>query len=224
MAGIGGRHRSRRPRAPGSRLDVGNDDGTSLIELVVGMMLMTIFLAMFTGAVAAMNRAENKTEAVSLTTSQLNQAFLALDKTVRYAAVIDKPGTVSPSGDWYVELRATYAGNESCTQLRLHQKDPVDLTSWQLQTRTWPIPIPTGFAEPLFTPLASGLIISGTPFVRIDPAGDVLNQQLKFNLSSKARSGAVTETTSTSTFTLTAADSTQASPAALICQNWGGRP
>ena len=78
------------------------DQGTSLIELIVGMLIMTMFMAMFTSAVILMNRAENKADAVTQTSTQLNQAFLTLDKTVRYAAAISDPGVGTPSGDWYV--------------------------------------------------------------------------------------------------------------------------
>ena len=216
MAGIGGRHRSPRLRALCSRLHVGNDDGTSLIELVVGMMLMTIFLAMFTGAVVAMNRAENKTEAVSLTTSQLNQAFLTLDKTVRYAAAISPPGT-GPTGDWYVELRTTNLGSEVCTQLRID--------SQQLQRRTWTVPLPSGSAPTAWAPLTSnvtnGAAASGPtqPFLlKAVAANDVNVQQLTFNLVSLSGGGS-TLTTSNSSFTLTAADSTIPVPPGPICQD-----
>ena len=111
------------------------DRGTSLIELIVGMLIMTMFMAMFTSAVILMNRAENKADAVTQTSTQLNQAFLTLDKTVRYAAAISDPGTGTPSGDWYVELRTTNTGSEVCTQYR------VDVATQQLQQRTWNVSV-----------------------------------------------------------------------------------
>lgn len=192
---------------------VGNDDGTSLIELVVGMMLMSIFLAMFTGAVVAMNRAENKTEAVSLTSSQLNQAFLTLDKSVRYASAISQPGTGS-SGDWYVELRTTNAGSELCTQLRID--------SQQLQRRTWA----PGSSPSVWLPLTSYLTNGAAPangapvpFVLKPVAPSDTNvQQLTFNLVTVSGGGS-TQTTSNSSFTFTAADSTIPAPPGPVCQD-----
>ena len=61
------------------------DDGTTLVELMVGMVLMSIFLAMFTGAVVMMNGAMNKAQAVNQSASQLNAAFLNVSTTVQYA-------------------------------------------------------------------------------------------------------------------------------------------
>jgi type II secretory pathway pseudopilin PulG len=201
-----------------------DDDGTSLIELVVGMMVMSIFLAIFTGAIVAMNRAENKTESVSLTTSQLNQAYLTLDETVRYAAAISPPGTAT-SGDWYVELRTTNTGSEVCTQLRTHP-DPNNPATWQLQRRTWAVPLPSGSAPTGWAPVTSYLANGGTGSAALAPfvlnavvAYDTNAQQLTFNLATASGAGS-TQTTSVSTYTFTAANSTIPAPAA-ICQDQG---
>lgn len=214
MASPQGIGRSRRLRLTGLTRGVGNDDGTSLIELVVGIMLMSVFSAFFTVAVVSMNRAENKTEAVSLSTSQLNQAFLALDKTVRYASAISQPGT-GPSGDWYVELRATNAGSEVCTQLRIDAQ--------QLQRRTWTF----GSAPSGWAPLTSNVINGGAPsggspvpFVLVIPGADDVNaQRLTFNLVTLSAPGAAAETTSSSSVTFTAVNSTVPAPSAPICQD-----
>ena len=72
-----------------------SDEGTSLIELLVGMVLMMIFGGMFTSGVILMNQSANKVESVSLTSNQVNTAFLKLDRTVRYAAAIAPPGKSS---------------------------------------------------------------------------------------------------------------------------------
>jgi type II secretory pathway pseudopilin PulG len=201
------------------------DDGTSLIELTVGLMVMSLFLAMFTGAVVAMNRAENKTESVSLTTSQLNQAYLTLDKTVRYAAAISPPGT-GTSGDWYVELRTTNTGSEVCTQLRVNP-DPNIPATWQLQRRTWSVPLPAGSAPTDWAPVTSYLANGGAgsgaspPFVlKAAVAYDTNAQQLTFNLATVSGAGP-TQTTSLSVYTFTAANSTIPPPTGPICQDQG---
>ena len=94
---------------------------------------MGIFMSIFLGAVVAMAGAQTKAQSVTQTSANLAQAFVALDKTVRYAAAISAPGTGSPSGDWYVEYRTTNSGVEVCTQLR------VDIATKQLQRRSWQV-------------------------------------------------------------------------------------
>lgn len=202
-----------------------DEEGTSLIELVVGMVLMGIFLTMFTGAVVAMNRAENKTEAVSLTTSQLNQAFLALDKSVRYAAAISPPGLGTTVADRYVELRTTNTGGEVCTQLRTNLLDPTNPSSWQLQLRTWPVPMPGGYT-PTWVPLASNIVNTwaGTgatqPFALKTAVSDSNAQQLIITLNTLSGGGS-TQTPSLASYTFTAANSTIPAPNAPICQDQG---
>lgn len=194
-----------------------DDDGTTLIELVVGMMVMSVFLGLFTTAVVAINRAENKTEAVSLSTSQLNQAFLTLDRTVRYATAISTPGT-GTLGDWYVELRTTNTGTEVCTQLRID--------SQQLQRRTWTVTNSVGSSPTAWLPLtsyvANGAVVAGTsqPFVLVAPVNDTAFQQLKFNLSILSGGGS-TQTSTLSSFTFTATNSTIPAPTGAVCQQQG---
>ena len=201
----------------GARLDLRADDGTTLIELVVGMVIMSIFLGLFTTAIVSMNSAENHTEAVSLSTSQINQAFLTLDKTVRYATAITTPGT-GTLGDWYVELRTTNTGSEVCTQLRIDTQ--------QLQRRTWTVTNQVGSAPTAWLPLTSYVANGGAaagagqPFVLVPPINDTAFQQLKFNLSTLAGGGSA-QTTSLSSFTFTAVNSTVPAPTGAICQQQG---
>ena len=193
------------------------DQGTSLIELIVGMLIMTMFMAMFTSAVILMNRAENKADAVTQTSTQLNQAFLTLDKTVRYAAAISDPGVGTPSGDWYVELRTTNTGSEVCTQYRVH------VATQQLQQRTWNVSVdgdPSNLTS--WAGLASGISNGAVqPFVPVDANDNVGFQQLTVSLVSLPGSASTSSKTKTS-FTFTALNST-ATPPASVCQE-EGRP
>jgi hypothetical protein len=109
-----------------------DDRGTSLVELVVGMVVMTVFMTVFTGAIASLAETTTHIEAVTSSASQVNNAFLRLDKLVRYATAVTTPGQ-GTSGDWYVELDSVIDAKESCTQLR------VDVTRRQLQQRTWTV-------------------------------------------------------------------------------------
>lgn len=196
------------------------DDGTSLVELIVGMTLMAIFMGMFTGAVVMMNSAMNKTQSINSTTSQLNLAFQNLDRTVRYASTISTPG-IGTSGNWYVELRTTETGTEVCTQLR------VDIASQQLQLRSWNVANAVASSLTAWAPISSGIsngtAVSGAstqPFYLKAPLPNTLFQQLVVTLIAPSGSGA-SLTNSTSSFTLTALNSTVPVPAAPICQQQG---
>ena len=202
------------------RRRLAQDEGTTLVELMVGMMLMVTFMGMFTTAIVLMSNSMNKAQAINLSSSQLNIAFSNLDKTVRYAAAITSPGIGTPSGDWYVEIRTTNTGSEVCTQLR------VDIASQQLQDRTWTVVNTVASAPSAWIPIASGMsngaAAAGSPlqpFVLIPPSTNVVFQQLTVNLVSPAGNGAG-QTTSMSTFSFTALNST-ATSAASACQQQG---
>ncbi len=191
------------------------DDGTSLMELMVGMVLMTIFMGMFTGAVVMMNSAMNKSQAINLAASQLNVAFANLDNTVRYAAAIGTPGQ-GASGDWYVELRTTTTGSEVCTQLRVD--------SQKLWRRTWNVDGTAVTGLTGWSPIASGISNGSVdpdpnnqPFYNPVPTG--VFQQLTVNLTLPSGSGA-SSTTSQSSFTFTALNSVLPVPPG-ICDQLG---
>ena len=204
------------------RQRMARDEGTTLIELMVGMTLMVIFMGMFTGAVIMMNNSMNKAQAVNMTATQLNVAFANLDNTVRYASAITSPKqATATSGDWYVELRVTNTGSEVCTQLR------VDIAAQQLQRRTWTVVNAVAGVPTAWLPIASGIsnggAVSGAatqPFSLVPPAGTTVLQQLTVNLISPAGSG-VSQTNSMSSFTFSAVNSTAPPPSGQICQQQG---
>jgi hypothetical protein len=205
------------------RIRLSDDAGTSLLEMIVGMALMAIFMSIFLGAIVAMAGAQTKAQSVTQTSANLAQAFVALDKTVRYAAAISSPGTGAPSGDWYVEYRTTNSGVEACTQLR------VDIASKQLQRRGWQVVNSAATGLTGWTPLASeitnGGVVAGNadqPLVRVTPAGTADFQQLTITLVSIAGPGNG-PTTSRSSYTFTAVNSSLPPPATAICQE-AGRP
>ena len=194
------------------------DSGVTLMELMVGLTIMTIFMGMFTGAVVMMYNATSKAQAVGDTASQLSIAFSRLDRSVRYASAISQPGT-GTGGALYVEWQSTYSGATNCTQLRLNS------TVAQLQQRTWTVPAAGGSATALTTwlPLASGVQAgSVTPFTLPTSSG-MPYQQLRVYLvaTSTGRTGI---TTSVSDVTFTAFNSKiSASGPAGICTE-AGRP
>jgi Tfp pilus assembly protein PilE len=209
---------------------VGTDPerGTTLVELVVGMILMTICGSIFTVAVVSLMSTTNRAQAISDASDQNNRAFQTLDRTARYASAISIPGTgASSAKNWYVELRDTTGGTEVCTQLR------IDTASQQLQSRTWSA---ANVATTLsgWTPVASGITNGGAaagpltqPFYLVDQTGSVRRQSLKTTLVSTS-GPANQRSSSTSSFILTALNSAQsnsqsAASAGAICAQ-AGRP
>jgi hypothetical protein len=181
------------------RLRAGSDRGTTLTEVLVGMGIMTVFMSIFTGVVVNMYSTAGHTEAITTTSGQLSNAFVKLDKLVRYSSAISTPsGTVNAAGDYYVELQSSNTGSTLCTQLQL------DTVNNNLNQRTWSVPSAntvTGLTS--FTPLAANVTASAAPFV-MRAAGLSSFEQLTVNLASTS---GTTPTTSTSSITFTAVNS-----------------
>jgi hypothetical protein len=180
------------------------------------MLVMGIFMAIFTGTIVSMARTTTKVEAVASSADQVNNGFLALDKLVRYAAAVTTIGPATGStGDWYVELYSLDNGVapaiETCTQLR------VDVAAQQLQLRTWD---PTATATynpqpPAWTVLASKILNGGAasgsvdqPFTSPPPltAASTTFQRLTITLVA-GTSGPVSTSTTRSSTTFTAVNS-----------------
>jgi type II secretory pathway pseudopilin PulG len=195
----------------------GRDDrGATMVEMVVGMAIMVIFMAIFTTTMMLMSHSESKARSVADTANQVNLAFLWFDKNVRYASSISSPGTGSASGDWYVEWRNTGTGTTVCTQARL------DTATGQLQRRSWQ-PSGTGYTKlTAWRQVANGFVASGQPFSSPStPTGSQMYQQLQVTLTAKGGAGN-SPSSATSSFTLTAVNSSFPVPTG-VCQE-AGRP
>jgi hypothetical protein len=175
------------------------------------MAVMMIFLGIFTIAMIGMSKSETKARALSDTSTQVNQAFLWLDRNVRYASGLTSPG--SSSGDFYVELSNTGNGSQVCTQVRLHTANN------QLQQRSWTVSGSSYTNLSSWTPIASKIVNTTNPFsVASAATGSELHQQLAVSLTSTG-GVASNPTTSTSSFTLTAVNSpAPGSVSASLCQ------
>jgi prepilin-type N-terminal cleavage/methylation domain-containing protein len=191
-----------------------DDRGTTLLELVVAMAIMLIFLGIFTGGIIVISKSQAKTNSIGESSGQINQAFLWLDKNVRYSAAITTPGQ-GTSADWYVELRNTTSGTEVCTQVRL------DAATAKLQRRSWTPSGSTASGLTCWIAIASGITngSADVPFVSPSAAvGSERFQQLKVTLVALNNA-----TTSRSQLTFTAINSTLPKSSAAVCQE-AGRP
>jgi len=134
------------------RVTATGDSGTTMIEIFTAMIIMSIAGSIFVAAMVTLFRTTNQAQAVTSSATSTNQAYQALDKMVRYASAISVPDISTGTGatrDWYVELSDTTSGVEVCTQLR------VDITSQQLQRRTWTVSNPASLTG--WVPIASNI-------------------------------------------------------------------
>lgn len=116
------------------REDASAEAGFTMMEVIVGMTVMGIFMAIFMGSVVSMFGSSNRSQAVTHTSQQVNNAFIWLDRQIRYADYVSTPIQDSgDGGDWSVEFQKTDPATQQpvCYQLR------VDETAGALQQRSW---------------------------------------------------------------------------------------
>ncbi|MBU2669054.1 prepilin-type N-terminal cleavage/methylation domain-containing protein [Actinoplanes bogorensis] len=131
-----------------------DDDGVTLIEVLVAMLIMTVAGALATTAIAQIYRSTSHVEASFEAQRQIETMYTRLDTEIRYARSISNPGQVGR--DWYVEYLLSSGSADTCVELRLNS------TTREVQRRTW-----TKNAVPLapsrWTVLATD-IVATTPF------------------------------------------------------------
>jgi hypothetical protein len=161
---------------------VSGDEGTTLMELVVGMGVMLIFMTIFTSSVISMFSSTNKVQALEISSAQLATAFDRLDGQVRYATVIDAP--IAPtSATPSVAFQTDGPTATTCTQLRIQ---PVG-TSVQLVERTWTVTVNSDGSSSAsnlssWSQLAVGITLfdqngtAVTPFAVSTPDGGTVQQ------------------------------------------------
>ena len=128
--------------------DERDDAGFTLIELLVAMGLMSVVLIIVTSGVTEVYSNVTRADTMSAAREQLTTSFRRLDKELRYASWVSKPGPVG--GNWYLE----YATPLGCRQLVL-RSGVLTMASWNLPSTTPGTPTtigtnltPTGATDP----------------------------------------------------------------------------
>ncbi|MFI5911455.1 hypothetical protein [Dactylosporangium sp. NPDC051541] len=111
----------------------GDDRGVTLAEMAVTMGIMSAVMAIFTTAIVQLFQAGNKNELVAATQAQLNNAFLRLDRELRYSAGFG-PVHTDADNNMFVEFvnTGTASGTPECAQLELYKATKV------LRRQVWP--------------------------------------------------------------------------------------
>jgi prepilin-type N-terminal cleavage/methylation domain-containing protein len=147
------RRRIRRVRATG-------DAGVTLIEVIVSTTIMSILMAVSTAGMLQMYRSATKSEVLAQAQAQMQQAYMRLDREIRYASEISTPGKVG--SDYYVEYQLTDSASVlQCVELRL------TAATATLERRMWAdATTPTGNWNTLADNVTSSL--AGNPFTLTD--------------------------------------------------------
>lgn len=101
------------------------DAGTSLVEILVTMAIMSTVGIVFTGAILQSYGATTNVDTRAQAQTQVRLAFQRLDREIRYAYGVTAPATIAEAaanaGTWNVEfLRLdSQTGAPECSQLRL---------------------------------------------------------------------------------------------------------
>jgi prepilin-type N-terminal cleavage/methylation domain-containing protein len=111
------------------------DEGFTMIELMVALLIFSIFLTVVMASIISLTKASTKVQVTSQSSSAELSVFQRIDREIRYADSINYPGVGAPSGDMYIEFRtpatSTASGATLCTQWRY------DLATRTVQNRFW---------------------------------------------------------------------------------------
>jgi prepilin-type N-terminal cleavage/methylation domain-containing protein len=199
------RRRAARPAAPGG---TDGDAGVTMLEVTVAMSVMAVVTALAVAGVVQVFGTSNRAEALVSAQAQAHNAFIRLDRDIRYASGISKPGQVG--GNQYVEYTLTNSDVTTCTQLRLTG------SSGLLQSRSRR----SGEAVGPWQTLAS-YVTTPRQFTRTLPADTgAPYQQLDVLLTLRAGAGATTSRRQSS-YRFAALNTTDATASDTVCGNLG---
>lgn len=121
------------------------EDGFSLIELLVSMAILAVLFTVVISATTTMFRDVRKQTGATDSTSQSRKVTTLFDKTVRYANFVTLPGSNAGGTATYVEWRTgvSMTSPQTCTQWRYTP------ATKKLEQRSWsttaPVSVPTTF-------------------------------------------------------------------------------
>jgi prepilin-type N-terminal cleavage/methylation domain-containing protein len=182
----------------------GDDDGMSLIEVLASMSVMTVLLAVVTGALIHGYRLTTRAESNSVAQSQVTVALQRMDRQVRYAAGIAAPYQVA--GVPYVRYEVVEPGARRCYETRVQNGN--------LQQRSRPLGAASYSA---WTTLAGGVRLTDpdtgaavVPFTLLDATDANDHQRLRVQVFAQSRGGSAA--TRDGDVTFTALNTTRVAP------------
>ena len=150
-----------------------NDQGFTVIELLVSMSIFAVLLAVMMSVILGMTKSMNKTQSIADAAAQGLRATQALDKELRYADWINPSVPAAPA-----TISATSISFEGLTNAGVVQCYQWHLTAGLLQQRSWTSASTTASyptaSSPGWTTVATGVANTGPvpPFtVTARPSG-----------------------------------------------------
>lgn len=196
-----------RRRSGALRTGACRDAGLTLAEVLVAMGVMSVVMALVTTALVQMYRSSNRADSLLTNMTQLQTAFLELDRSLRYATAISQPNTTATTaGDWYVEWSSGTGTAATCSQLRL------DGPSGLLQRRTEP----SGGPVSAWGVVAS-LLVASQPFtLQAASTSSYPHQRLTIDVSVRSAPGSL-QPARRSTFAFTALNTSMTTVSSGVC-------
>lgn len=194
------------------------DEGISLVELIVSTMIFAMILAIITTTIMTMMHDQQRENGIGANLDSSRKLIETLDRQVRYANAITTPGT-GTDGGYYVEFRTGNANQQqTCTQLRYLPSTGV------VAYRTWLPPLGgTGSvtASSWITLAFNVSPPSGNTIWSITPSASTSNRTaLTANF---VTSNGAPATSTSSQVTITALNTSSSSASTTVC-NEVGRP
>ena len=138
---------------------LGSDEGFSLVELMIAVVIFGIFMTILVTSIVGVTRASTRASVIANTATGALSVFQGMDRQIRYADSINYPGK-SAAGISYVEFRtpatSSATGSTLCTQYSFNPTTKV------IQSRTWP-DAPSATATPWVTGV-SNIVDDGGAF------------------------------------------------------------
>lgn len=111
-----------------------SDDGITLVEVMIAILVFTIFIAILLSSIIGITNASTRAQVIARSSSGVLNVFQSFDRQVRYADSINFPGT-GTDGFRYVEFRtpssSAATGVTMCTQWRFEP------STGQIKSRKW---------------------------------------------------------------------------------------
>jgi prepilin-type N-terminal cleavage/methylation domain-containing protein len=177
-----------------ARTRASNDDGFSLVELMIAMSIFAVFITVLLASIVGITRASTQAQVVAHNSSTVLAVFQDFDHQVRYADSINFPGT-GASGARYVEYRVP--ATSSSTSSTLCGQWKYTPSTGKLQFRQWQdgATPSTTFSTKLTG--VKGAVTASYPF-KLTPASDTVPNQL-LNVSINAGTSATSPDATIST-------------------------